>query len=284
MNRGDYDGAIITFGEAIGFDMTNMRAYMKRGQCFYKLKNYEESIKDFSHIIENEPHNSNAYLWRGTANSKLGDHDATVRDYLAAIRLDPQLAKQYQENGGADAVQDGNTGKGRQPGTKASENKASVSAYEEAMAQYLKQKDSDRLSGGQTEQAMRTAAEDTRPEGKRRRTPEMDADKKAANERLPDDKDVLRDRIAKLNSAVEADNRNPHLYFRRALLYAKMESYDQAISDLTKSLDLDPMNANVYIARARVYHHQGQPDLAKADLEKARSVDPTVPAKIRLGD
>ncbi|HEY9715211.1 MAG TPA: hypothetical protein V6C72_17200, partial [Chroococcales cyanobacterium] len=39
MSRGDFDGAIMSFGEAIGFDANNKSAYSKRGQCFFHLKN-----------------------------------------------------------------------------------------------------------------------------------------------------------------------------------------------------------------------------------------------------
>lgn len=95
MSHRDYDGAIIEFGEAIGFNDTNSKNYLMRGQAFSHTHNYELAIQDFNKSLEFAPNNSETYLWRGTAQSKLGKDDLAIKDYEQAIRLDPKLADKF---------------------------------------------------------------------------------------------------------------------------------------------------------------------------------------------
>ncbi len=298
MGQRDWDGAIISFGEAIGFDQTNYKAYFKRGQCFYNMNNFNDAINDFSHIIEMDKNNVDAFLWRGTANSRIGKHDESVRDYLVAIRLNPDLAKRYVEGNGdqVNAVDvrkvgarkgDGET---RNMGARSS-NGGAVDDYKRAMALYTSQKNTDELptsgnlGGNDVEQSTQPDAGPRHLGEKRnnRRNRVVAWETTGESEVDPSlTKSQIRDRIAKLNNAIEADERNSNLFFRRAMLYERMKNYDQSVSDLGQAIGLNPMDARYYIARARVYHHQDQPDLEQDDIAKARSVDPTIPPHIRF--
>ena len=298
MGRRDWDGAIISFGEAIGFDQTNMKAYFKRGQCFYNMGNLSDAIGDFSHIIDQDKNNGDAFLWRGTANSKMGKHDEAVRDYLTAIRLNPDLAKRYAEGNG-DQVEsiearrgDGRRAEiqGRAGGARA-ENSGAVSDYKKAMTLFNGQHNTDELptrsnlGGNDVEQSTKEDAgpKERRGRGQGRRNRDDKVEQSLESDVDPSlSKSEIRDRIGKLNLAVEADNRNPNLFYRRAVLYERLQNYDQSIADLGQAINLNPMDSRFYVARARVYHHQDQPDLEQADIAKARSVDPTIPAHIRF--
>lgn len=278
MGRGDYDGAIISFGEAIGFDMTNRLAYFKRGQCFYKLGNLSQAATDFSHIIDMDDKDVDAYLWRGTTNARMGHHDDAVRDYLKAIRLRPELAKNYESGGGGDAVPKGG-------------NQGAVGDYEKAMNMYIGQKQTDELptqpngvvsTGNRRKHRLAAKPDDGQESGGDRigdTAVDRDLPKK---EPSGPDKEALRDRIVKLNNAIEADDRNADLLWRRAILYERLHNFDQSIADLTKAIGIDPMKSKLYLERARIYNHMKQPDLAQADIDKARSVDPTIPAKVKF--
>jgi len=293
MGRGDYDGAIVAFGEAIGFNMNNMQAYFKRGQCFYHLNNLNDAINDFSHIIEFDDKNVDAHLWRGTANARNGNHDAAVKDFLSAIRLDPQLAKKFAE---------GSATEGKANGGK-TENQGAVRDYEKAMALFNNQRNADELPDQNNldekgvprrmttkdELAQPGQGNETPAQRRRRRLAERsEKDQNDLDVVEPEDrkldKSAVRARIAKLNNAIELDERNSSLLYRRGLLYERLENYDQSLADLNRAIDLTPMDGRFYVERARIYHLTNQPDLEQADLVKARSVDPTLPSHIKFVD
>ena len=310
MGRGDWDGAILSFGEVIGFDMNNLDAYMKRGKCFYHLNNYNEAIGDFSHVLDNKPDHVDALLWRGTVNSKAGNHDASVRDYLGAIRCDPSLAKRFQAAGEPAPAPDGAAG--AKSGNV--QNPGAVKDYERAMALFLNQKQSDNLpaqtglgSGGEKvkDKVKDDVAEPGRKAAQQRRNrqrdhaeqeqdggnsqtvaalPDNDADLKKDTSSQRIDKTAIRRRIGQLNSALELDDRNPVLIYRRGVLYERLLNYDKALSDYSRAINLTPMEATYYLARARIYHNQDQPDLEQDDIRKAQSIDPLLPAKIHFVD
>lgn len=329
MSRGDWDGAIISFGEVIGFDMNNLDAYMKRGKCFYHLNNFKEAIGDFSHILDNNPSNVDALLWRGTVNARIGNHEASVRDYLAAIRSDPSLAKKFEAGSPPAAstdVQQGQVlkrGFGNEPelrsGPKSAavgtpENQGAVKDYERAMALFLNQRQTDELPAQSSIGARGEDLNDRAPDevakpgtgsaqARQRRHKEGlgekgASDSMAAGKPLPEsdedlgkgggagsvDKAAVRARIAKLNNALELDDRNPQLIYRRGLLYERLLNFDQALSDYSRAINLSPMEASYYLARARTYHNLDQPDLEQDDIKKAQSIDPLLPKKIRFVD
>ncbi len=95
MEHRDYDGAIIDFGEAIGFNDTNPKNFLMRGQCFFHTHDYELAIQDFNKSLEFAPKNSETYLWRGTTHANLGKDDFAIKDYERAIKLDPDLADRF---------------------------------------------------------------------------------------------------------------------------------------------------------------------------------------------
>jgi tetratricopeptide (TPR) repeat protein len=97
MGHGDWDGAVESFGESIGFSSESPDPYFLRGQCFLHMKNYDLAITDFGHALQIAPDKSEIYLWRGAAYSKTNQDEGAIKDYEQAIRLDPKLAKNYYD-------------------------------------------------------------------------------------------------------------------------------------------------------------------------------------------
>jgi tetratricopeptide (TPR) repeat protein len=97
MSHGDWDGAVESFGESIGFSSESPDPYFLRGQCFLHMKNYDLAITDFGHALQIAPDKSEIYLWRGAAYSKTNQDEGAIKDYEQAIRLDPKLAKNYYD-------------------------------------------------------------------------------------------------------------------------------------------------------------------------------------------
>ena len=159
MSHRDYDGAADAFGEAIGLNYTNPKNYLMRGQCFFKLHNYQMAIQDFDKSLEFAPNDSEAYLWRGTAHASLGKDDFAVKDYEQAIRLDPRLVDRFfnapAESGETHARGQVISRNGRRQIVStqgAYENKGlnqnAINDYKEAMRQLYPDRASDAASGG----------------------------------------------------------------------------------------------------------------------------------------
>jgi tetratricopeptide (TPR) repeat protein len=314
MARRDYDGAIISFGETIGFDMNNKDAYFKRGKCFYNLKNFTDAISDFNHILGIDPNNSDALLWKGTAEARLDKHEDAIRDYLAAIRLKPDLAKNFlasetasqsapQEppksvvlgNGFAEEVVRPHP-RPRVVVAGKTENEGAILDYEKAMDIYTSHHKSDetpnQIAGGPSGGVASNPNSDrnshprsdrgapSRRKHKELDIPDNDQDLVSSHDQA--DKDAIRARIAKLNNALELDDVNQELIYRRGILNEQLGNLDAALKDFTRAISLTPMESKLYIARARVYHTLNQADLEQDDLQKAQSVDPLVPNHIKF--
>jgi len=100
MAAGDFDGAVNSFGEAIGMNDTEPKGYLMRGQCFFKLQNYKLAIQDMDKALQLAPNKVRALLVRGSCKANLGQDDEAVADYMAAIKLEPDLGTRYFKNGG----------------------------------------------------------------------------------------------------------------------------------------------------------------------------------------
>ncbi|HEY9731192.1 MAG TPA: tetratricopeptide repeat protein [Drouetiella sp.] len=122
----DYDGAIESYTEALGFNMNNTAAYFKRGQCYYYLKKYTEALSDFEYMLKASPTDTQALLWSGTAEAKLGQDQKAFDYYMRAIRSQPALAADFVKKQGNLKSQAVNP-----------KNEGAVSAYEKAIAQYV---------------------------------------------------------------------------------------------------------------------------------------------------
>lgn len=95
MVTGDYDGAVAAFGESIGMNASDPRAYVLRGECFFKMGNYALAIQDLTTALQYAPNNIRALLLRGTCHANLGKDDQAIIDFQNAIRMDATLADRY---------------------------------------------------------------------------------------------------------------------------------------------------------------------------------------------
>ncbi|CAI5716045.1 unnamed protein product [Hyaloperonospora brassicae] len=74
--------------------------HKKRGNDFFRAKNYEEAIREYSLGIDNEP-TATLYSNRSAAYCALGHFERARRDAEEAIALDADWAKTYSRKGKA---------------------------------------------------------------------------------------------------------------------------------------------------------------------------------------
>lgn len=116
-NKGDYQGAIAAYTEAIRLNPKYGDAYNNRGLAHAKLGNHNKAIEDYNQALRINPNNFSVYANRGTARLKLGDSrravediqealslrpgekQVAIEDYNQALRLNPNLANVYVARG-----------------------------------------------------------------------------------------------------------------------------------------------------------------------------------------
>jgi tetratricopeptide (TPR) repeat protein len=259
MTHRDYDGAISSFTEALGFNLNNSSAYFKRGQCYYYQKKYQEALSDFEYMLKASPKDTQALLWAGTAHAKLGHERQAIDLYVQAMRSDPQLVVQYQK---------GQAQSGQKVEPVNPRNQGAVGAYEKAIAQYLV--DNPVADGANSAVGGSPAVfkSDVAPSG-------SEPDSSLTEPEM---------KIEQLDAAVKDDPSNALLRFRRGMVNKRLGHVDKALADFGEAINLDPMKSRFYLARARLYHEQNQPELSLVDIKKAQSVDPTVPRRINFDE
>ncbi len=259
MSHRDYDGAIASFTEVLGFNMNNTAAYFKRGQCYYYQKKYPEALSDFEYMLKANPKDSQALLWAGTAQAKLGHEQKAIDSYVQAMRADPQLVVQYQK---------GQAQSGQKVEPVNPRNQGAVSAYERAVAQYLVEHPNAEVGSSAVVAPSTVFKSDVAPSG-------SEPDSTLSEPEL---------KIEQLDAAIHDDPSNASLRFRRGLVNKRLGHFDKALADFGEAINLDPMKSRFYLARARLYHERNQPELSLVDLKKAQSVDPTVPGRINFDE
>ena len=72
-----------------------MAAYLRRGDCYLMLQDFDKAIADYQMAIPVVPLAPRAYLGRGWAHLGKGETDLAMTDAAEAIRLQPMLAEAH---------------------------------------------------------------------------------------------------------------------------------------------------------------------------------------------
>jgi tetratricopeptide (TPR) repeat protein len=97
--KGDYQGAIATYTQAIALNPNYAQAYHNRGNARSKLGDNQGAVADYNQALRINPNYVLAYNNRGLARFKLGDKQGAVADYNQALRIDPNHVNAYYNRG-----------------------------------------------------------------------------------------------------------------------------------------------------------------------------------------
>jgi len=95
----EYDRAIDDFSRAIALDATSDEAYFGRGMAHGRNGDIEKGITDLGVYIERNPKSTLAYTKRGVRYLWLGDVDRASFDLRQAVALDPRNAEAHDDLG-----------------------------------------------------------------------------------------------------------------------------------------------------------------------------------------
>lgn len=99
--KGDTQGAITDFDQAIKLKPDYSLAYNARGNARSDLGDEQGAITDFDQAIKLKPDNAAIYNNRGNIRSYLGDKQGAIADYDQAIKLKSDYAQTYYNRGNA---------------------------------------------------------------------------------------------------------------------------------------------------------------------------------------
>jgi tetratricopeptide (TPR) repeat protein len=86
-DKGDYDGAISDYTNAIALGATDPATYYGRGRAKESNNDFDGAIADYSKVIELDPSNADAYHDRGFAKESKGDLEGAAADLNKAEEL-----------------------------------------------------------------------------------------------------------------------------------------------------------------------------------------------------
>lgn len=97
--RGDYQGALSKYNEAVQIDPNNAHARKNVSTIYSYWKNEEQAKADYDKAIQDNPRNSDAYRNRGMFYFYLNDYEKAIQDFNKAIELNPNNARHYFDRG-----------------------------------------------------------------------------------------------------------------------------------------------------------------------------------------
>ncbi|MEG3958309.1 tetratricopeptide repeat protein [Microcoleus sp. herbarium2] len=97
--KGDYQGAIAAYTQAIALNPNYVQAYHNRGIVRSKLGDKQGAVADYNQALRINPNYAKAYYNRGIARDDLGDKQGAVADYNQALRINPNYVLAYNNRG-----------------------------------------------------------------------------------------------------------------------------------------------------------------------------------------
>jgi tetratricopeptide (TPR) repeat protein len=97
--KGDLDGALADYNEAISLDPHNIEALSRRALAERDKGKWDAALADYNSVLAYAPDNADAYSNRGYVKQTKGDLDGALADYSEALSLKPTSAEAFYNVG-----------------------------------------------------------------------------------------------------------------------------------------------------------------------------------------
>lgn len=95
----DYQQALRDYTQALALHPNDEMILARRGRVHYHLHKYDEAIWDCTRALDINPHYSPAYSTRGLAYFASNEYERATRDYTRAIEMNPDNSQNYVNRG-----------------------------------------------------------------------------------------------------------------------------------------------------------------------------------------
>ncbi|MDM8548715.1 tetratricopeptide repeat protein [Desulfobacterales bacterium HSG2] len=85
--------------EMIAIESENTKFYQERGDCYFRLKNYDKAIVDYTQIIKLDPENIDSYTCRAFCYNNLQQYDKAIDEINKAVEMNPDNEHVYLNRG-----------------------------------------------------------------------------------------------------------------------------------------------------------------------------------------
>ncbi|MCP6758595.1 MAG: tetratricopeptide repeat protein [Fischerella sp. CENA71] len=255
--KGDYQGAIAAYEEALQINPSHPDAYFQRAVAYYDLKNYQAAFEDLNQVVRLTPNSSVAYMNRGLTQDLLQRNQEAIRDYSKAINLNPNYAAAYLNRGAIkNELQD-------YQGGLSDLNQAINLKLDYALAylnrgdSYIGLKDYKRAIAD-LDEAIKLQPNNALAYSRRG----------FAYRQLQEYKKAALD----YNMAIGIQPDFASAYFGRAFVRRRLQDNQGALADYTKLISLSPEFAEAYYNRGLIYEDLGDSKKAIVDFQKAANL------------
>ena len=100
-SREEAKGYIKLYTASLTFNPKIVEDYIKRGNAYSYIGEYDKAIPDYDQAIKLKPHYAKAYYHRGVAYCKKREYDKAIKDYNEVIKREPDSAEAYSARGEA---------------------------------------------------------------------------------------------------------------------------------------------------------------------------------------
>ena len=249
--KGDLDGALADYNQAIQLDPHNVEVLSRRALTERDKGNWDGALADFNNVLAIAPDNADAYSNRGYVKQTKGDLDGALADYTEALSLKPTSAEAFY-NVGLIKVRRGDIDGGMEAFSKAIDlNPKLARAYFSRGNAKSSEGDIDGAIGDYTQSL------EIDP------TNAMAAfNRGAARQTRGDTAGALAD----YSQAISNDPTLAPAYRGRASLEVQRGEFDVALADATKSAQLDPKDPSAVYTRGQAELGLHSLDAADADF------------------
>ncbi len=278
MRMEDYDKALNNLNKVTLLSPYNSYAYFNRAIIYQNKKNLQKSLLDFNAVIQLNPDHIMSHFYRGLIYSELKQYEDAEKDLTKTIELFPLYTSAYRER--SRIRRELNNEEGAFDDYKKVEELSAGNGVDEIpqtkeMEEYLHSIVT--LSGSFVDsQSMKLIQNQIRdidilPVYQVVLNPQEHQSNRFydafnqkgffapivcfTNELFTTTLDSANNQIEKLTKSIENSTDKAELYYKRAMVYASIEDYNQAFIDFDLCLQEDENYTLAYFSRARVRHN-----------------------------
>jgi tetratricopeptide (TPR) repeat protein len=257
--KGDLDGAISDYNQALALDRKNVEAWFRRGLAWQAKGDYANAIADYTQVVALDPKRSDALSNRGFIKQGQGDYAAALADYKQALVINPKMPRAYYDVGLIEA-QGGELDEAIAAFDRALEfdPKMAFAYYNRGLAKNTE----GNLDGAIADYTQALALNPNMATAYR--------DRGLARQTKGDSDGALAD----YSHALDLDPKMASAFYNRGLIKMQKGDLDGAVADNRKAIELDPKNGQAYFRLGLAQLGQGSLDDALTDLKQFCELSP----------